>query len=117
WMAFRDLSKLRHRFGCERHYRNVVPLGGIPKPVSGAVFKPQWRAALMKSHAYAQHAWLVFPFRQQAAAFGLIYCYSPHNCKTIGVQPRRSQGLLITESLPRWRHADSSLHAIGVHDL
>src|SRR5262249_35121274 len=91
WMAFSNLAELRHGFGCKSHHRHIVPLGGIPKPVGGAVLEPQWRAALMKSHAYAQHAWSVFPFRQQPTAFGLIYCYSAHNCKTIGVQPCRSQ--------------------------
>src|SRR5215475_3411420 len=116
-MAFSDVAEFRHSFGCEGHDRNVVALGGIPKPVGGAIFKPQRSAALMKSHSYAQHAWLVFPFRQQAAAFGLIYCYPPHYCKTIGVQPCGSQGLLISESLPRRWHADSSLHPIGVHNM
>src|SRR5215510_478142 len=90
-MTFRDLAEPRHSFGCEGHDRHVVALCGVPKPVSRAIFQPKRRTALMKSHAYAQHAWLVFPFRQQLAAFGLIYCYSAHNCKTIGVQPCRSQ--------------------------
>src|SRR4249920_2501572 len=94
-----------------------MALGGVPKPIGGTVFQPQRRAALVKSSAYSQHAWLVFPSGQQLAAFRLVYCYSSHDRKTIGIQSRRYERLLITEPFPRRRHTDRPLHTVGIHYL
>src|SRR5436309_15318627 len=82
-MAFGDLAELQHGLKRKGHDRNVVALGCVPKPISRAVLQPEFRAALVKRHAYSQHAELIFPSRHQCAAFGLIDRDSSHDCETI----------------------------------
>jgi hypothetical protein len=60
-VALGNIAEFGHIGRRQRHHRNVVFFGSIPKPIGGAIVQPLSRLAAIENHADAEHVRLLLP--------------------------------------------------------
>src|SRR4029077_4149106 len=87
WVALRDARELRDPAARKKHDRKTSLLGFRPEPVGGAVGEPGERCGRVEHQAYAEHAGLLSPCRQQRRRFWILEPDLAHDGEAVGITP------------------------------